>query len=98
MFKKSRNYKWNDPVHEYIKLRDNIKWYICITYIAKPNSIGFLLNDYYYYIPNLQLSVCYYKLGNIEKSIFYNEEAAKYKPDSSEVLYNRNFFNSLNNT
>lgn len=72
-----------------------IDWFLLSTHLEKPNSLGFLLNDYWDYIPNIELSVCYYKLGDIQKAILYNEKASKYKPNSDAVLYNKNFFASL---
>jgi len=71
-------------------------WYELATKLKKPvDSWGFIMEDYWGFIPNIQLCVCHYKLGNVEESYKYNEIAAKYKPDSSAVIYNRNFFNSL---
>ena len=72
-----------------------LNWFLLSTNLEKPNSLGFILNDYWGFIPNIELSVCHYKLGNIEKAILYNETASKYKPNSDAVLYNRNFFSSL---
>lgn len=68
-----------------------IDWFLLSTHLEKPNSLGFLLNDYWDYIPNIELSVCYYKLGNIKKAILCNDKASKYKPNSDAVLYNKNF-------
>ena len=72
-----------------------LKWFLLSTHLEKPNTLGFLLNDYWDFIPNIELSVCYYKLGDIEKAVLYNEIASKYKPHSDAVLYNKNFFASL---
>lgn len=72
-----------------------LKWFLLSTHLEKPNTLGFLLNDYWDFIPNIELSVCYYKLGNIEKAVLYNEIASKYKPNSDAVLYNKKFFASL---
>ena len=72
-----------------------VNWFLISTHLEKPNSLGFLLNDYWDYIPNIELSVCYYKLGNIKNAVLYNEIASKYKPNSDAVLYNRKFFASL---
>jgi len=72
-----------------------LNWFLLATHLEKPNTLGFLLNDYWDFIPNIELSVCYYNLGNIEKAILYNEIASKYKPNSDAVLYNKNFFSSL---
>lgn len=44
--------------------RKAIDCFLLSTHLEKPNSLGFLLNDYWDYIPNIELSVCYYKLGN----------------------------------
>ena len=56
---------------------------------------GFILNDCYGYLPCIQLCVCYYKLGDIEKSKLYNEKAGEFKPKSEAYLYNLKFFKSL---
>jgi len=47
--------------------------------------------------PMLQLCVVEYWLGNVEKSIEYNEKYGKIKPESSAYLYNKEFFSKLNN-
>ncbi len=73
-----------------------IFWYDLATKLKKPeDSWGFILEDYWGFISNIQLCVCHYNLGNMEESYKYNELAAKYKPDSSLVIHNRNFLNSL---
>ena len=43
-----------------------LKWFLLATHLEKPNTLGFLLNDYWGFIPNIEISVCYYKLGNKE--------------------------------
>lgn len=72
-----------------------LKWFLLATHLEKPNTLGFLLNDYWDFIPNIELSVCYYKLGDIKKAILYNDIASKYKPNSNAVLYNKKFFASF---
>ena len=72
-----------------------LKWFLLSTHLEIPSTLGFLLNDYWGFIPNVELCVCYYKLGNIEKACYYNEIASKYKPNSDAVLYNKKFFASL---
>jgi glycosyltransferase involved in cell wall biosynthesis len=71
------------------------KWFLLATYLEKPNTRGFILNDYWGFIPNVELSVCYDKLGDIEKAILFNEIAYKYKPNSNAVKHNRNYFATL---
>ena len=70
-------------------------WYMFAVNLTKPITQGFILNDYWDYIPNIQLCICNYRLGNIEKAIYYNEQAAKYKPDCNAVLYNKTFFEKV---
>ena len=56
---------------------------------------GFYSLDCYNYLPYIQLCVCYYKIGNIEQAIKYNELAGKEKPTAPDYLYNKSFFNKL---
>jgi tetratricopeptide (TPR) repeat protein len=75
-----------------------IFWYKLASQVRVPaDSWGFISHDYYGYIPNIQLCICYDRLGNIDEAIKYNEKAAEIKPDSTAVEYNRNYFNSLKN-
>ena len=101
-----RSFEYNSPRAEitceieYYFMNKNdypkaIDWFLLSTHLEKPSSLGFLLNDYWNFIPYIELSVCYYKLGNIEKAVLYNEVASKYKPNSDAVLYNKKFFVSL---
>ncbi|MGL4772751.1 MAG: glycosyltransferase family 2 protein [Clostridium sp.] len=48
--------------------------------------------DHYTWIPALQLCLCYFRLGNLNCSYFFNEYAAMFIPDSPKVEYNRNYF------
>ena len=56
---------------------------------------GFYLIDCYGYIPNIQLCVCYDKLGNYEKANYYNEESGKIKPNNQAYLYNKKYFDKI---
>ena len=47
------------------------------------------------YIPNIQLCVCYYKLGNIAKSIKCNNRALKAMPKSDIAKQNKKFLKGL---
>lgn len=55
-------------------------------------SLAMDYRDYYTSIPSLQLSICYYNLGNLNCSYFFNELAATFVPKSSMVEYNRSYF------
>lgn len=58
-------------------------------------SGGFFLPDCYDYIPNIQLCVCYDRLGNRDKAIEHNEKAGRAKPNDASYLYNKTYFDSL---
>ena len=71
-------------------------WFDLATNLKKPeNSWGFLDHDAWGYIPCVELSVCYDKLGNIEEAIKFHNKAAEYKPDAPSVLYNEKYFEGL---
>ncbi len=58
---------------------------------------GFHSPDCYGYVPNIQLCVCYDKLGDYEKASYYNDIAGTYKPENESVLYNKKYFESVLN-
>lgn len=73
-----------------------IVWLTLATQLKKPeDNWGFIQHDYWGYIPNMQLCVCYYKIGKIKEAIKYNEKAAEFKPHDSVIAYNRSFFETL---
>lgn len=73
-----------------------IVWYKIATQLTKPvNTWGFILHDCWGYISNIQLCLCYDRLGNIEEAIKYNNKAAEYKPNDAAVLYNVTYFRKL---
>ena len=72
-----------------------IDFYLLALETKKPEKPVFIFNDYYDFIPNLHLSICYFCLKDIDKAIYYNEMAAKYKPDANIVLENRAIFKKI---
>lgn len=48
--------------------------------------------DYYTWIPSFQLCLCYFKMGNLNCSYFFNELAATFASNSEKVKYNRDYF------
>ncbi len=72
-----------------------IFWFDVATKLIKPASIGFILNDYWGYLPNIELCICYYRIGNIAKAKYHNEIAGSFNPNSPSVIKNREFFQSL---
>lgn len=53
---------------------------------------GFLNGECYGYLPCLQLSVCYYRMGMREKALEFHRRAGEYKPYGKEYLRNREYF------
>lgn len=60
----------------------------------KPNleSGGFVSLDCYNFLPCLELSVCYYFLGNKRLAKAYHEKAKKIHPQNESIIYNSRFF------
>ena len=44
------------------------------------------------HISCIQLCVCYYRLGAMERALYSNEQAGTYKPDSQAYLDKQRFF------
>jgi len=80
----------------YFEILDYTKaifWYKLASDLEKPvNSWGFISHDFWGYIPNIQLSVCYDRLGNRDLSVKFNDKAAEYKPNSTAVRLNREYY------
>lgn len=73
-----------------------IFWYELATQIKKPeNSWGFISHDYFGYLPNIQLAVCYDKVGNIEEAIRCNNKAGEFKANDEAVNYNKKYFEKI---
>lgn len=71
-------------------------WYeTALNCVRNDRSGAFVSPDCYGYLPHIQLSVCHFKLGNIEKAIMHNDEAGKIKPENASYKHNKKFFDSL---
>ena len=55
-------------------------------------SGAFVSSLYYDFIPALELCVCYYNKGDMEKAKMYHEMAKSLKPNDESVIYNDRFF------
>lgn len=58
-----------------------------------PNA--FIEADYYDFIPLIQLCVCYDRMGNYDKALYYYKETKKIRPDSPAVLTNEEYFQTI---
>jgi len=69
-----------------------VEWFTFAAALTPPPYAGFVYRDYWGCIPNLELCVLHYALGDKEKAAACNERAAQYKPQSQAVAFNRAFF------
>lgn len=75
------------------RYREAAFWYeTALTREKRPETGAFVLDDCYDYIPGLQLCVCYDRLGDREKAIYYNELAGRKRPASQAYLFNKAYF------
>ncbi|MEG0133137.1 MAG: glycosyltransferase family 2 protein [Clostridium sp.] len=75
-----------------------IFWYeIAAKWMPPKDYLALMDTAYYTWVPNLQLCVAYFKKGDIDKSVYHNEEAAKYIPDNPKIEYNRELFEKIKN-
>ena len=71
-------------------------WYETALTRERPDTTGaFVSPDCYGYLPAIQLCVCYYRIGDMQRAVQYNELAGKYRPDDPAYLQNKAFFASL---
>ena len=56
---------------------------------------GFVENDCFGYYPYMQMCMCYYKLGKIEKAIECNNMAGLFRPNDKAYLHNKIYFESI---
>lgn len=68
-----------------------IYWYMSAIDAPNPTA-GFICMDFNRFIPAIQLCVCYEKIGESDLAVYWNEEAAKIKPNNESVNYNREYF------
>ena len=73
-----------------------IYWYkTAIVYENMEDSIGIVNLNCSTWLPNLQLCICYYQLGNNKLAYHYNEVARRYRPNDERILHNKRFFESI---
>lgn len=78
------------------KYSEAISWYKVIIHLNIPkDNLGFIYNDYWTWLPHLQLCVCYYKLGDLKYSFYHNNIAYNINPTNESILKNIEFFKSI---
>jgi len=72
-----------------------LRWFQIAAGLGEAPEMGFVLTDYWGYIPNIEACVCCCLLGKYDMAKKYNEAAADAKPDSAAVLHNRRYLDGL---
>ncbi|GMQ56500.1 glycosyltransferase family 2 protein [Vallitalea sediminicola] len=81
---------------KYNQYNKAIFYFDLATRLVKPEKRwGFILHDFWDFIPYTELSICNYKLGNLKQAILNNDMALKYKPKNKILLNNKKFFNQI---
>ena len=75
-------------------LNASLFWHKCALN-CQPNlkSGAFVQKDYYDFIPLLQLSCTFYRLGDMQKFAEFHEKAKNIKPNHSSIIFNEQFLN-----
>ncbi|PEP91767.1 glycosyltransferase [Bacillus toyonensis] len=72
-----------------------IYWYETAINISKPTNAPFIQESCYTWLPHLQLCICYFHIKDNQKSIYHNEQAAKFIPNHPSIKHNREYFSKL---
>ena len=65
-------------------------WYDLATQLDIPKAMKEVLSECCWtWLPHIQLCVCYYKLGDYQKSYEHNEIARSFRPMDEKILYNK---------
>ncbi len=67
------------------------RWFDTACNLQHFDSVGFILLDYWGYIPNVEACVCLSNMGEYKTAYEYNERAGRFKPESAAVIHNRAF-------
>ena len=70
-----------------------LKWFTIAANLEACDAPGFILKDYWGYIPNIESCVCCCHLGDYKRAIFFNEKAATFK-HTAAIDINRKFLAS----
>lgn len=71
-------------------------WYNLATQLEMPKTKDEILSERCWtWLPHIQLCVCYYKLGNYQKSYEHNEIARSFIPMDERILYNKSLLERI---
>lgn len=73
-----------------------VYWYDIATKLSKPEGSWEFFNDACWtWLPHIQLSICYIKLGDYEKAYEHNNIAKDYRPQDEAILFSENLIKKL---
>lgn len=79
------------------RFHEAIFWYETILNTEMPKEChGFINPEFWTWKPHLQLCVCYYRIGQVEKANYHHREAYKLNPNDPHIKQNEEFFESIN--
>ena len=70
-------------------------WYVAALHAPKKTAGGFVQEECYGYVPCIQLSVCYDRMGEKKKAYECHKMAGKYKPYGREYRKNEEYFRNM---
>ena len=70
-------------------------WYEAALHAPKKTAGGFVQEECYGYVPCIQLSVCYDRMGEKKKAYECHKMAGKYKPYGREYRKNEEYFRNM---
>lgn len=71
-------------------------WYKLALSIPRPKLTWiFIMDEYWEFIPYVELCHCYYYMGDLDTALSYHKKAAKLKPKHPAVALNQKFFDSI---
>lgn len=74
--------------HDY---KTALDWFSLALKLENPDSLGFVLQDYWGFIPSIESCVCCCALGQYERAMEYNKIASQFKPDNPAVMQNMEY-------
>lgn len=76
------------------KIDQAIYWY-SLALKVNHDDIGYENPSCSTWLPHLQLCMCYYKQGDVEKAKIHNDEALRFNQYHESILHNKNFFDQI---
>ncbi|MGX9132923.1 glycosyltransferase [Rummeliibacillus sp. JY-2-4R] len=72
-----------------------IYWFKAAIEYDQEDNGGMVNTEDYTWLPNLQLCVCYDRLGNYELAYYHNEVARGYRPKDKSILHNKKYLETV---